>query len=118
MNGRAAEFLSLYGRRDVFKRQQRRGFTHLAFGMGDVVKEERVILWAFYRQDGRVATYEFRKMEPEDGPVYHVMPYGAEYDRAEFELLVEKRGVRLGETWEIARVLETWRLAGDICRTV
>ena len=62
--------LGLYGRKDIFEKRIKEGYTGIALGGGEWVGDSRIVrICIFYHPDGRIATYE----HPKDHDGTHTM---------------------------------------------
>lgn len=101
--------IGMYGKKDIFEKRVREGYTEVAFGGGDWVGDQRIVsLWAFYHPNGRIATYEHPKSMTLDCHTVRGRPFEAEYTKRKFQKHLQKFKIRLGEGSGLAQLVENW----------
>ena len=99
----------LNGRKDVFEKRLREGYTGIAFGNGDWVGSERsVILWVFYHPDGRIATYEPLRLKRINGFTMPGTEVEIEHTEESFREYVKRRRIKIGERTSLAEFFVRW----------
>lgn len=100
----------LYRRRHIFREKLKKGYTEVAFGQGELIEEEQIILWAFFHPEGKVCTYEFRRVETPEGHTFHEMPFGTKYTPEAFRAYVKRHRIHLSKRVDLATFIENRRL--------
>ncbi|MBI2672664.1 hypothetical protein HYX19_00215 [Candidatus Woesearchaeota archaeon] len=102
--------LAMYGSKDIFKKRLEEGYTEVAFGVGDWVRDYRIVgLWAFYHQDGRIATYEHPKyIEFSGGNTLHGEPFEKIYTKEEFEKHEKDLRISVCQKTGLAQIVQKW----------
>jgi hypothetical protein len=107
-----------YGNKEAFERRSREGFAEAAYGSGKWIvlegTEYRIVrLWAFFKPDGMVATYEHPKADFGQGSV-HGEPFKHEYSKEEFEAYKQKWKIELGTKRHLAQIISLWPTPEEI----
>ena len=104
--------LGMYGKKDIFEKRVREGYTEVAFGRGEwcpgtLVNFRIVGLWSFYHTDGRIATYEHPKQEF-DSHTSHGKPFEAEYTPQEFQDYIKRLRIQLSSKSSLKDLVDQW----------
>lgn len=100
--------IGMYGRKDIFEKRLREGYTRVAFGSGNWVNSQRIVsLWVFYHPDGGIATYEHPKFY--DGSyTFRGQPFEEEYNKEGFQKHLKRFQIKLGEKYNLSELVKNW----------
>jgi len=88
---------ALNGRKDIFDRRIKEGYTEVALCSGGWIGNQRLaIVWVFYHPDGRLAVYERLKLKRINGSEIPVVGNEMECSEEEFRRYAEKYKIRIG----------------------
>ena len=101
--------LGLYGDREFFFERKNEGYTEAAYGGGPWIGSYRIVgIFAFYHPDGRIATFQTRKIDTGDCTM-RGDPIRADYkNESEFKEYVEEHRITLGKKHSLADAIKDW----------
>lgn len=103
--------LEMYGKKYVFAKRLKEGYTRVALGDGDWVDGNKIVaIWAFYDHDdseGMIATYEHPKFTHEKDTI-HGQPFEALYTKYQLGEYLKKFKIKLGKKMGLAAIVKEW----------
>jgi hypothetical protein len=104
-----SHLIEAYGKKDIFEKRLKEGYTEVSFGTGPWVKNQRIVnLFVFYHPNGNIATYEQPKFSNE-GQTVRGTPHEEKYSQKEFNKLKERWNLKVKENrHSLKEILDEW----------